>query len=347
MVKKVGIRVLALVVIVALLDLIYNFTLYKKDLEEKCEQVVELKQKQKSTDIYYLAESSNFSTREGDSIQNSISEITNFFYPGLKITAINKPATHAGIYKHWIRQIDLGANKPKAIIVTLNLRSFDATWINSKLETQLQESVVLLKPYPKLVNRFLLSLNAFDNKTEKQREQEMLDDWKTTQLEFPFPFKYKTVSDWDYNMAQGTYKNPDGSWDTKKIQLACHYVKTYAFNIKENNPRIKDFDFIAGWCEKNQIKLYFNLLAENLQYADSLVGKELVFLMKQNRDYLVKRYNTNNCKVVDNLELVNGIEFTDQDWTTEHYSYKGRMMIAKNLANSLKPQFNNYYKAAY
>ncbi|MCE3228226.1 MAG: hypothetical protein K0S32_2777 [Bacteroidetes bacterium] len=347
MFKKIIIRIFALVIIIAGLNLIYNFTFYKKDLEEKCEQVVELRKKQPDTDIFYFAESSNFNVREDDSIKQSISEITNFFYPSLKITAINKPATHGGIYRHWLTHIDLTENKPKAVIITLNLRSFDANWIHSKLETPLQESVVLLKPYPKLLNRFLLSLNAFDNKTEQQRERDMIKEWETTQLEFPFPFKYKTVTEWDYHMAQGTYTKPDGSWDAEKITLACHYVKTYAFNIKENNPRVKDFDFMADWCHKNNVNLYFNLLAENLQYADSLVGKELVFLMKQNRDFLVNRYNKNNCKVIDNLEAVPGKEYTDQNWTTEHYSYKGRMAIAKNLANGLRTQFNNYYKAAY
>ena len=88
-------------------------------------------------------------------------------------------------------------------------------------------------------------------------------------------------------------------------------------------------------------------MAENIQYSDSLVGKELVFLLKQNRDFLVKRYSSSNCTVVDNLELVNGKEFTDQTWTTEHYGYRGRMIIAKNLAGKLKNQFSNEYKNAY
>ncbi|MCW3076253.1 MAG: hypothetical protein JWO32_862 [Bacteroidetes bacterium] len=347
MIKKIIIRIFGIVVVIAILNLIYNFTLYKKDLNEKCEEVQEIKKEQNNTDIFYFAESSNFSTQPSDSIQNSISEITNLFFPSLKITAINKAATHAGIYKHWITQVNVKEHKPKAIVVTLNLRSFDATWINSKLETPLQESVVLLKPYPNIINRFLLSLNAFDNKTEQQRDQDMIKEWETTRLKFPFKSAHKTVREWDYEMAQGTYIKPDGSWDTEKITLACHYVKTYAFNIEDENPRIKDFDFIAGWCHKNNVNLYLNLLAENMEYADSLVGKELVFLMKQNRDYLVKRYNRNNCRVVDNLELVKGKEFTDQSWTTEHYSYKGRMIIARNLAKALSTQFNNKYKTAF
>ena len=336
-----------LLLILTGLNFIYNLTLYEKDLQDKSKEVLDIRNSQTNTDVYYFGESSNVTHLPDDSITNSISEITNFFFPSLKITTITKYATHAGIYKHWLNEIDVIKNKPSAIIVTLNMRSFDGAWIHSKLETQLQESLVLTQPYPNLINRFLLSLQAFDNRTEKQREQQMLEEWKTVPLIFPEEFKYKTVSEWDYAMSQGSYLNADGSWDIDKIILACHYIKGYAFNLNENNPRIKDFDEIANWCNKNEINLYLNLMAENVQYADSLVGKELVFLMKQNRDYLVNRYTKNNCKVVDNLERVEGKEFIDQEWTTEHYAYKGRMAIAKNLANHLKGQFKNEYKKAY
>lgn len=347
MLKQIVIKLLLLLLIFSVLNFIYDATLYKKDLAEKSEQALEIRNTQENADLYYFAESSNFNNRETDSIKLSISEITNLFFPSLKIKAINKPATHAGIYKEWLKQINLKKRPPKAIIITMNLRSFDAAWIHSKLETPLQEGLVLTKPYPHLVNRFLLSLQAFDNKTEQQREQNMLEDWQRVKLKFPFPFKYETVKQWDYQMAQGGYLNPDGSWDVKKIELACHYIKGYAFNLDENNPRIKDFDEIHDWCAKQNIPLYLNLMAENVQYADSLVGKELVFLMRENRDYLVKRYSKNNCKVVDNLECVNGKEFTDQTWTTEHYGYRGRMLIARNLADTLKTQFNNDYKKIY
>jgi hypothetical protein len=346
MVKKISIKFLILIAVMIGLNFIYNFTFYKKDLSEKCEQIIEVRDKQTSTDIFYFAESSNFNVRDDDSIKNTISEIIAFFYPTLTLTSINKPATHAGIYKHWLKELDVNKKMPKAIVVTLNMRSFDAAWINSKLETQLQESVVLVKPYPNLINRFFLALQAFDNKTEQQRDEDVGKEWQTP-LVFPFPFKYKTVREWDNAMAQGGYLKADGSWDTEKIILACHYIKGYAFNIQESNPRIKDFDEIAEWCDKNKVNLYLNLMAENIEYADSLVGKELVFLMKQNRDYLVKRYNKNKCIVVDNLELVNGKEFTDQNWTTEHYGYKGRMIIAKNVAQTLSKQFSNEYKNAY
>lgn len=329
------------------LNFIYTRFFYKKDLEEKSPESLQIMESQESSDIFYFGESSNVTFKQDDSTQKSISELTNLFFPGLKITTITKYATHSDVYKNWMKQIDLKKKHPSALIITMNLRSFDAAWIHSKLETQLQESMVLIQPYPKIINRFLLSLQAFDNKTEQQRELDMLQEWKTKQLVFPKPFKYKTVSEWDYGMAQGTYLKPDGSWDTEKIALACHYIKGYAFNIDDKNPRIKDFDEIADWCNVNKVNLYLNLMAENTHYADSLVGKELVFLMSENRDFLVKRYNKGTCKVIDNLELVNGNEFIDQNWTTEHYDYKGRMRIAKNLAGNLKDHYKNEYKIAY
>jgi hypothetical protein len=347
MARNIIIRVIGLALVLVCLDLIYEFTLYRKDLYRECSHIVDMKDQQPLSDMFYFGESSNFTKRDDDSTKLAIADLANLFYPGLKITGVNHSATHAGMYRYWINQIDLEHQKPKALIITLNLRSFDAAWIHSRLETPLQVSIALLKPYPPLVNRFLLSLNAFDNKTEQQREQLMLEEWETKKLEFPFDFKYKTVRDWDNAMANGGYKNPDGSWNMEKIQLACHYIKAYAFNIRDDNPRVKDFDFIADWCYKNKINLYLNLMAENIQYADSLVGKELVFLMKNNRDYLVKRYNKNNCVVVDNLELVEGKEFIDQKWTTEHYGYKGRMAIAGNLADKLKNQFKDNYIKAY
>lgn len=347
MLRKIGIRILILVLILTGLNFIYNITFYEKDLKENCEECEDTKRLQPGTDIFYYGESSNVTAAENDSIKTSIADITNLFFPTLRVTTINKSAVHGGIYRYWLNCIDLKKEKPKAIIVTMNLRSFDAAWIHSRLETPLQQKVVMVRPYPNLVNRFALSLQAFDNKTEQQREEEMLRDWKRTKLHFPFDFKYKTVRQWDNAMANKGHLKPDGTLDNEKTILACHYIKTYAFNVTKENPRVKDFDCIADWCYKNNVNLYFNLLAENVNYADSLVGKELVFLMRENRDFLVKRYSKNNCTVVDNLEAVDGKQFIDQSWTTEHYTDKGRMKIGKNLAQRLKTQFKNNYTEAY
>jgi hypothetical protein len=334
MVKKLFIRFLVLVLGLVVMNHVYRFFFYEKDLRQHSPEMLEVWKQQRKADILYFAESSNMNVRDTDIVKKSISELTDDLLSNFKIGAVNKPATHAGIYKEWIK--NMRAPFPKAVIVTMNLRSFGADWRHSELESVLQAGVVMLKPYPVLVNRFLLALNAFDNKTPEAREQEMLREWEEVKFDFPFKVPHATVRLWDNAMANGSFLLPDGAWDMEKITLACHYVKSYAFQIKPDNPRLKDFDDIVAFCQQHKIKLIFNLLAENTAYAQQYVGKELVQIMRYNRNLLVRRYGKKRgVTVVDNLELLDGLDFSDQNWTTEHYGYNGRLQIAKQLAKAL------------
>jgi hypothetical protein len=334
--KKIIVRLCLLTGIVALLNICYKKTFWKDDLDKHSDMLWEQLNQQYDKDILYYGESSNFATDSNDVCKKSISDLAAEFYPGLKLGTVGRPAMHAGIYLAVIRKLS-PTTKVKTIIVTLNMRSFGADWIHSHLESYLMKTKIMYQPYPDIANRFLLSLNAFENKTEKQREKDKKAQWAREQLVFPYPFKYKNVIDWNRAMAYGGYLKPDGTWDTPKIELACHYIKTYGFQINTStNPRIKDFDEIVNVCKAKKINVVFNLLAENVQHADSLVGKDLIFLMKQNRDLLVDRYSKMGVIVVDNLELVNDKEFIDQNWTTEHYKENGRKIIAKNLAEKMK-----------
>jgi len=336
--KKIFFRVLLLAVIFLVANFIYEKTLWQQDLKSSDGKILtDFLNAQDSADVIYLGESSNFAVGENDTCAKNISAFTADYFPKLVFKPVHKGAIHAGVYLALLRQLK---NHPRVqtVVVTLNMRSFDADWINTKLETSLMRTAVLLQKYPPLINRFLLSLNAYNRKSEKQLEQAMLAQLRNDTLQFPYKFKYTNACDWDIGMANTVYLKANKNKDSiNKINLACHYIKTYAFQINpQTNSRIKDFDAIVNLCKQKSIHLVFNLLAENIVYADSLVGKDLVFLMKQNRDLLVKRYNKDGVYVVDNLEAVKGKDYIDQNWTTEHYNQCGRILVAKNLADTLK-----------
>lgn len=347
MAAKITIRLVLLLLIVTGLNFVYVATFYERDLAEYGKEHQLIRSRQPVSDIFYFGESSNATAADDDSVKTSIADLMALFYPSRIVVMVNKEATHAGIYRNWLNSFDLKEKMPAALVITLNMRSFDAAWLNSELEAPLQQSVVFSRPFPPLVNRIFLGFETFEKKDLKLRDEQIIKNWEETKLQFPFSFKYSTVKEWDRGTAQPGFRKTDGSWDQEKTELACHYVKTYAFNITEDNPRVKDFDAITAWCAAQHVPLYLNLLAENVEYADSLVGKELVFLMRQNRDWLVRRYSTENCTVVDNLELVNGKDYIDQNWTTEHYKVRGRMRIARNLAEQMKKDFKQEYKKAY
>ncbi len=348
MIKKIGYKLLLLLVTLTAINVVYQYTFYKYDLFQKSDKVLDIEKiNTEASDIIYFSDCSNTNFVEQDSTKKSISQLLNLFYPQLKINSVDMAASHAGIFKYWLNYLKIPTDKPSSIIVTLNLRSFNSSWINSDLENSLQESLVLMKPYPKIVNRFLLGLKAFEIVPNDERQKQIQLDWENDTLLFPYKTPYKTIKNWDSIMGNGTYLLKDGSWDMEKISLACHYVKSYAFNIQPNNPRLADFDEIVNWANDNHVKLYLNLIPENTQQATSLVNKDLLFLMRVNAAILENRYNRSNCVVLNNLELLSSDEFTDKTWTTEHYSYKGRMQIAKSVAlslrNDLKTKFTHYY----
>ena len=102
-------------------------------------------------------------------------------------------------------------------------------------------------------------------------------------MQFPYYFPHQTVSDWDaYQWNEGV-KDKNNNKDEAATILACHYIKAYAFQIDTlTNPRIKDFNDIVKIAKKRNWNIVFNLMAENTEKTEKLVGKDLVFLLNQN-----------------------------------------------------------------
>ncbi len=314
-------------------NFIYTKYFYRAELKKiNAETIFDLDSLQYLCDALYFGESSNSSTSKYDSSKLSISELLDKQVE-FKIGTIEHEAIDAQTYFELIKNIQPNENI-KTIIVTLNLRSFCAPWIYSQMNTALMQQKIMYEPIPNIIKRMKLVYNLFDNKDVTFRDSLREYHWQHDKINVPDSFKYKNVRQWDNGMGNGTYVLADGkTWDIPKISLACHYIKTYAFSIDTlSNPRIKDFDAIVVIAKKKNLNLIFNLLAENVHYADSLVGKELIDLMRENKNLLINRYNKNGVIVVDNFELINGLDFTDQNWTTEHYNQKGRKIIADNIA---------------
>ena len=338
--KHIFLRFLTLIILLVIIGAVYNFFFYDKDLSQQSDLVSLLNKIPEDTDILYVAESSNTALHPNDTIKKTIAEFIDIALPNQKVSDLTKPAAHAGIYKVLLKAIPQ-TSKINTIVVTLNLRSFNAQWIYSSLETSLQKSLIFLRPNPPLVNRFLLSFKDFEIKSEKDQELAFKSKWKEDVFSFPYPFPHQNVIEWDNWMAIEGIKNVDGTRNQKLTELACHYIKGYGFQIDTlTNPRIKDFDEIVQIAKSRGWKLVFNLLAENMDKANVLVGKDLIFLMKQNRELLVNYYASQGVVVVDNLEAVPDQYFIDQNWTTEHYSDFGRKKVAEKVVAELKRNFN-------
>ena len=316
-------------------NFIYKSFLFEDDLNQNSPLIGQIRSTIDSCEVVYLAESSNFTYSGEDDDRSRISEFAAGYYPNLSFCSIDQGALHAGNYKVILQNLE-NSQTLETVILTMNLRSFGADWIYSELETSLQKQMIMLQPYPPLFNRIRLSFRAYDIKSKKERRKQVLDAWERDNLGLSDEFPYKNVNEWDRARANGSFLNPDGSWDMPRIEVSCHFVKNYAFLIDTiNNPRIKDFDDIVDLAKENNWKLVYNILAENTTKASELVEPELLYLIEKNRDILVERYSKKGVIVVDNLDDVADSLFLDRNWPTEHYAEAGRRIIAKNLADSL------------
>ena len=279
-----------LAIILVALNYIYKYTFYEKDLITHSDVIENVRQVPQNTDILYIGESSNTTASENDIDKRSISGITQDFFPALHVHDITKPASHAGIYKELLKNIPSN-HQISTLIVTLNLRSFNAQWIYSRQETSLQKSLVLIKQFPPLVNRFLLSFKAYEIKSDAERTLQFKEKWENDILKFPYPFPHKNVTEWDYYQAVVGIKDANGKRDKEKTILACHYIKAYAFQIDTaHHVRLVDFNDIIDFAKDRGWNIAFNLLAENTDKAQQLVGDDLIYLMDENRIKLTKYF---------------------------------------------------------
>ncbi len=343
--KKLLSRIGLVLVLLVVLNWVYSKWFFEKDLR-KHSDIVELSWQvvDDSCRIIYVGESSNNHFGDEESNHRKISDFVSDYFPKVKMGDMTHSASHAQTYYYMLKHIP-ASSKVETVVVTMNMRSFGPLWIYSKLETALRKQLVLLEDYPPLVNRFLLGFKAYPIKTEEELDSLTRQHWREDPLVFPFDFEWDNVYQWDSATAWQGRHNYEGEYDPKWTELVCHYIKSYGFQIRDDNPRLKDFDDIVALSRKRGWNLVFNLMAENVDKANGLVGKELMYLMKQNHDYLLDRYgHLDGVTVVDNLNLVRDVDFIDQDWTTEHYYEEGRRIIASNVAKALKAYYPEEYR---
>lgn len=334
--KQIALKGLLLGVLLIGLNLAYRQWQLPADLKEHSEAGHMLWQVRDSAEILYLGESSNITIADQDIDKRPISGFLAEYFPGMKVMALSKGALHAGNYLDLLRNIPR-SSPLKTVVVTLNLRSFGQAWIYSKLEPALQKEMRLLRPGPALWNRLMLSFREYEQATDSQMLDLQTELRHAPSLEWEDDFPCKSVDEWDKAINSRNLPLANGGTSQPEVELACHYVKAFAFQIQEDNPRIQDFDAIVELAKSRGWNLVLNLLPENVERANELVGSRLADLMEANHQFLLKRYaNSANIQLVDNYNLLANPVFIDQHWTTEHYTEPGRRKVAANVAEAIR-----------
>ena len=330
--KRLTIRLLFVLVLFMAANWFYERFLWPAEMEKHAPLAARVIQTADSADVIYFGESSNTSFNPfTDTLTYSISEFLQQYLPALRVRDITHSAYHPGMFLALMELIPETA-RVKTIVVTMNIRNCGPAAIHTTLEPYMQKQKVYYSRRLPLLSRIYLSMKYYDNRDSMERERLKLEAWRTWNIRYPgAKHAHATARDWfDASKFQGEDSSNDAR---RKRILADDYIKAFAFVLREDNPRIGQFDAMVILAATRGWKLVFNIVPENMEYARLLLGEDLVHLIRYNRDFLVQRYRKMGATVIDNLELARGQEFTDQFWTTEHFNGRVRRACARNLAS--------------
>lgn len=335
---QIGKKLVLLAVVFVVLNAIYGATLWFYDVDIHSDTLENLWPNEIESDILYFGESSNFYTEHPDTPKVRISDQLNRMIPELRIHHVDNAGLVASNYLHIMRHIPKDS-EVKAIVVTLNMRSMGPTWMYDRNSNYLKKADELIKPRPKLLNRFFVALKTYDYLNETERKGLLEQAWKQPiQVDHELP--YPNLDAWNKGMGNGGILREDGSWDMDKIPLACHHIKNFAFTIDlENNPRVQEFDEMVRLAKERGWLLAFHILSVNIEETEMLVGDALTTIMEENVAQLVKRYEEKGVLVINNLHTVPESEFRDRAVPVEHYNNYGKKLCAKVLRDEINAQW--------
>lgn len=332
--KRLTIRLLFVVVLFIAANGFYSRFLWPAEMEKHAPLAARVIQTADSADVLYFGESSNTSFNPfTDTLTYSISEFLQQYLPRLQVRDITHSAYHPGMFLALMELIPETA-RVKTIVVTMNIRNCGPAAIHTTLEPYMQKQKVYYSSRMPLLSRIYLSMKFYDNRDSMERERLKLEAWRTWDIQYPgAKHPYPNARSW---FDAPKFPGEDSSGDARRKRiLADDYIKGFAFVLREDNPRIEQFDAMVKLAAVNGWKLVFNIVPENMEYARLLLGENLVHTIRYNRDFLAARYRKMGVEVVDNLEVARGQEFTDQFWTTEHFNGRVRRACARNLAGVL------------
>ncbi|MFN8393869.1 MAG: hypothetical protein U0176_04275 [Bacteroidia bacterium] len=250
--RKIAPKAALLLLLLAGMNLVYEHWFLSGDIAAYSESGALVQAIPDSAQVLFLGESSNLTFADEDVEKLSVSKLLARQFPGIPFADLSKGALHAGNYLPMLRSVPSGI-PVKAVVVTVNLRSFNPGWVHSKLETALQKEMVLLRRGPGLWRRLMLSLRDYEIKSEEERLADTREHWQRI-FEVSAGVSFRDGGGWD---SACDARARVGGPDAPRWQLATHFVKAYAFQIDTlTHPRIADFDGIvelarsgAGrWC---------------------------------------------------------------------------------------------------
>lgn len=285
----------------------------------------------RGADILYLGDSVVERISWHDTDKRTLDQMTADLLPNdASLVCVARAAYHFRIYYHLLNVLRSMRNRPKLVILPINMRCFSPQW-DLNPSWQFEEEIQILTAYPETHRIPAIRVNA-DVLTYSDAERNL-------ELDLPFT-DIKRLGQF-LNLIKNVPSDPEGKFYRRQQIYILHYLNSLKRNHRRLNYLVKILDLLS---DLNIFTLMY-ITPINCEGAVRHIGEGFMDGVRTNAELLldvVQPYlKDGQASLLDLQEKLPSHDFFHADELTEHLNQSGRVKLAEMLVNEVKKIMKN------
>lgn len=285
----------------------------------------------RGADILYLGDSVVERISWHDTDKRTLDQMTaDLLLNDASLVCVARAAYHFRIYYHLLNVLRSMRNRPKLVILPINMRCFSPQW-DLNPSWQFEEEIQILTAYPETHRIPAIRVNA-DALTYSEAELNLELDLPLTDIKRLGQF---------LNLIKNIPSDPEGKFYRRQQIYILHYLNS----LKRNHRRVNDLVKILDLLRDLNIFTLMYITPINYEGAVRHVGEGFMDGVRTNAALLldvVQPYlNDAQASLLDLQEKLPSDDFFHADELTEHLNQSGRVKLAGMLVNEVKKIMKN------
>lgn len=273
----------------------------------------------KKTDIIFFGDSVMNAFEDNEDDKRPFPEFLQDEIKQLTIGPVHHPAYHTEVYLEYCKYIVQQENKPKAILIPINMRSFSPDW-HGRPEYEFGKKIKYLKS--NLWSAFQDPINVFTKMEISSSFEEFTQvpvfkgDNKVGIVKDYIGEQYRTVSE-----------------ENTRKKIIFHYM----YSLDKNHDKLEAIRQITTMLNTADIKPIFYITPLDYGFCETYFPNEFTHRMKKNVGVITAELTGLNAILLDYSDLLRTTEFSwrQDKYPNEHLNKKGKKKLAISLAKEI------------
>jgi hypothetical protein len=276
---------------------------------------------EEGVDVIYFGDSTTIDISKNDQDLRPLPEMVNDASPGFSVRKHSYAAYHAEVFEGYCRRLATFEQKPKAVIIPINMRSLSPAW-DLKPEWQFEKEKFLLKNNRYWADVALVPLTVFRYVDLVPIEQ---DEFETEPVYFG-----KAHAG---HIAEFIREIPD---ETEVDHFWKQFVFGYGYPLSEGNRKLRALLQSAKLLNEAEVVPIFYIAPLDFTAGGKWAGEKFTEQLDVNVAFVVDIFERMGVDVLDLSRTISSESF-DYEWDIhEHLDEDGRGFVAEKLADKIK-----------